>query len=119
MQSQTERIDILKFWVYNPATRSPFEVILAIGMTASFKYHEETEVGYCGGTASYIRNDDQVEVVVDEAGTNREGPYSHRLRGKIDFSCGYDEMKMTQLDENFPEYQTPRIKWIKPYQTMA
>lgn len=111
MQHHTEKIDILKFWVYNPATRKPFEVILAIETTVSFKYHEETEVGYCGGTVSYTRNDDQVEVTIDEAGSNREGPYSHSLRGKIDFSEGYEGLKTTCLDEeNFPGYRTPRIK---------
>ena len=116
MECQKENLELLEFWVYNPATRSPFKVALAIGTTVSFKYHEKTEVGYCGGTVSYTRNDDQVEVTLDESGSNREGPYSHGLRGEIDFSNGYEGLKTTCLDEeNFPKYQTPRIKWVKPH----
>ena len=118
-RSRKKKIELLKFWAYNPATRSPFEVILAIGMTVSLKYHKRTEVGYFGGTISYTRNhDDEVEVAVDEVGSNLAGCYESSCKGKIDFTLKYRDLKTTQFhddlpEEEFPDYQTPRVKWVK------
>ena len=118
-RKKKEKLELLEFWVYNPATRSPFEVILAIGKIVSLRYHKRTKVGYFGGTVSYTRNHkDEVEVAVDEVGSNRAGCYEASCRGKIDFSVPYRELKTTQFyddlpNEAFPDYQTPRIKWAK------
>lgn len=106
-----KKIKLLKFWVYNPATRRPLRVILAIGEVVYIYHYERTDEGYNRGYVSYTRNDDEVEVAIDDVGTDCDGCHESSYRGTIDFARGYRGLKMIELHENFPGSRTPRIKW--------
>ena len=108
-----KKIKLLKFWVYNPFTRKPFKVILAVGeMIDIFSRYERTDEGYDRGGVRYSRDyNDEVEVVIDNIGSDCDGFYSSSYRGTIDFTRGYRGLRMNQLHGNYPRYRTPRIEW--------
>lgn len=113
MKHRRKKIRLLKFWVYNPATRKPFKVALAIGEVVYIYHYERTDEGHNRGYVSYTRNDDEVEVAVDNVGSDCDGIHESSYRGIINFSRGYRGLKMIELHENFPGSRTPRIKWAK------
>ena len=115
-RSRKKKIRLLKFWAYNPATRKPLRVILAIGRAVYINYHERTKEGYNRGWVSYTRNEhDEVEVAIDDDHVGFDGDGSSSYRGIINFSRGYRGLSLIELHENFPGWKTPRIKWVKWY----
>ena len=112
MQRHKKKRKLVKFWVYSLSSKKPLKVALAVGEVVDLCHYEKTDEGYDRGGVSYTRNDkNEIEVTIDNVGTDCDGFYSSSYRGTIDFTRGYRGLRMTQLHGNYPRYRTPRIKW--------